>query len=209
MKLKWEDLHNSRNFELIETVDYTSLLAFVRDYMKPRVSVMRAFYAFLVLTTVVFGYFFARLFIETDEKVVALVAKSIIAAFVFMVPVIPVHELLHGIAFKLMGAKKLIFGVNWKEMVFYVTVDKFVLDRKQFYFLALTPFAVLSLALFPLLFSSNPFIAWLGSLFLLIHTMCCIGDFALMAYFSKGKGVEIYTYDDVSTKISYFFRKID
>ncbi len=209
MKVTAEDLHDSGSFELIETVDYRNIVWFVVKYIKSRVLVMMVFYLFFILTIIGSGYFSLALIIKGHMGIFSLMGRAILIICISMVPIIPLHELLHGVAFKILGAGKLIFGANFREMVFYVTVDRFVLDKKQFYFLALTPFVVFSLLFIPFLFVSNIYIQWVASLLLAFHTSCCIGDFGLMAYFSKeGKGADLYTYDDVTTKTSYFFRWI-
>jgi hypothetical protein len=42
---------------------------------------------------------------------------------------------------------------------------------------------------------------------LFFHTTMCIGDFALMSYYDVNKDKEIYTFDDVKSRISYFYYK--
>ncbi len=208
MRISAEELHESGKYELIETLDYRSILGFVVKYIKANVPIMHAFYAFFIITLLVFIIFSALLVINGEMGIFPLLGRAILYMGLAMVPIIPLHELLHGLAFKLMGAGKLIFGANFKEMIFYVTVDRFVLNKKQFYFLALTPFAVFSFVFIPFLFAEDLYIRWIASLLLAFHTSCCIGDFGLMAYFSiHGKDADLYTYDDVSTKTTYFFRK--
>jgi hypothetical protein len=209
MRVSAEELHESGKYELVEMLDYRSILGFVVKYIKANEAIMRAFYIFFSITLLLSFIFSALLVANGEMGIFSLFGRAILYMGLSMFPIIPLHELLHGLAFKLMGAGKLVFGANLKEMVFYVTVDRFVLNKKQFYFLALTPFAVFSFVFILFLFAEDLYIRWIASLLLAFHTSCCIGDFALMAYFSKDRGVEIYTYDDVLTKTSYFFRKID
>lgn len=209
MRVTAEELQKSGCYELVETLDYRSIVWFVIKHIKSRVPVMMGFYLFFILTIIGFGYISLALIIKGDMGIFSLMGQAILIICISTVPIIPLHELLHGAAFKILGAGKLVFGANLREMVFYVTVDRFVLDKKQFYFLALTPFVVFSLLFIPFLFVSSIYIQWIASFLLAFHTSCCIGDFGLMAYFSKaGKGADLYTYDDVTTKTSYFFRRI-
>lgn len=208
MRVSADELHESGKYELIETLDYRSMLGFVVKYIKAKKPIMRAFYVFLIITLLV-SIFFSVLLINNGEMgIFGLLGRAVLYIGLSMLPIIPIHELLHGLAFKLMGAGKLIFGANLKEMIFYVTVDRFVLNKKQFYLLALTPFAVFSVVFVLLLFAGDLYTCWIASLLLAFHTSCCIGDFGLIAYFSThGKAADLYTYDDVCTKTTYFFRK--
>ena len=124
---------------------------------------------------------------------------------VFTVLVI-VHESLHGLAYKLVGAPKISFGANWRMFYFYAMADSFVTNRKSFVFIALLPFLVISI----LVLSVLPFAAvhwkwlWLGVLF--VHTTACAGDFAMLGFYEQYRHAgELLTYDDVSEKRSYFY----
>jgi hypothetical protein len=209
VKVTIEELHESGNYELAETLDYRSMLGFVIRHMKPRGFVMVSFYVFLGITVFIGVLVSVFLLVKNTTGFVVTIGKGIFILVISMVPLIPIHELLHGLAFKLIGAKKLTFGANLKEMVFYVTSHGFVLNQRQFYFIALTPFAVLNILFIPFLFVNSINIQWIAAMLLAFHTSCCIGDFALMAYFARSsKHADFYTYDDVLTKTSYFFRKI-
>lgn len=208
MRITPKELHENGKYEIIETVDYRNILWFVIKYIKANVLVMHFFYFFLILTVLVFIFFSTMMVVNYEMGFFPLLGRAVLYITLSMVPIIPLHELLHGLAFKLMGAGKLIFGANFKEMIFYVTANRFVLNKRQFFMLALTPFVIFSIALIALLLANDLYIQWIASLLLAFHTSCCIGDFGLMAYFSThSKGLDLYTYDDVSTKTTYFFRK--
>ncbi len=46
--------------------------------------------------------------------------------------IIPVHEGIHAIVYKMLGAKNIRFGADVKKMIFYATADKYVTTRKKF-----------------------------------------------------------------------------
>jgi hypothetical protein len=204
-----EELHNSKEYELIEMLDYRSMLGFIKKNLNTKTLIMKAFYAFLFLTGMGYGAFSVIMVEEKLAGFFLLLGLTVSIFILSVIPIIPIHELLHGLAFKFMGAGKLVFGANFKEFVFYVTVDRFVLNKKQFYFLALTPFIVLTLVFLGFLFVNDLYTRWVGLVLLAFHTSCCIGDFALMAYFARfGKNEKVFSYDDVTTKTSYFFKKV-
>jgi hypothetical protein len=40
---------------------------------------------------------------------------------------------------------------------------------------------------------------------LMIHTIACSGDFALLSYFEFNRKKEVVTYDDKENKVSFFY----
>ncbi len=50
---------------------------------------------------------------------------------------------------------------------------------------------------------------WKVTLFttLLIHSIACSGDFALLSYFEFNRKKNIVTYDDKENKVSFFYGK--
>lgn len=118
---------------------------------------------------------------------------------------IPIHEYLHVWAYKSQGATQTSFAANFKKFYFMALADGFVANFKQFRIIALTPFVVISVLSF-LLMPFVPYV-WFVTLMGLVfcHTAMCAGDFGLLAYFELNSQYNIYTYDDVANKISYFY----
>lgn len=202
-----EELNNMERYQLIETISYKNMLPFIWPYLKPKNTLMISFYLFnIVLIVILAGllvYNSMHHFINSKQLSFCFVGGSVVSVFL-----VPLHELLHGMSFKIMGAKKLTFGANFHEMVFYVTSDRFVLNKQQFYLLALTPFVVITAIGIPLLLLGSFLVQLFSSYVILFHTTCCIGDFALISYFIKNASkLQAYTYDEVESQTSYFFIK--
>lgn len=118
---------------------------------------------------------------------------------------IPLHEMIHGWMFRWYGAKDVRYGVIWRYLMFYAVAHQFVVNYRQFRYIALAPFAVITLlcalgyiwlpaegkALIPGLYT--------------FHTVCCAGDFGLCAYFFKYRQRDPVSFDDASSHISYFY----
>lgn len=115
------------------------------------------------------------------------------------------HETTHLLAYKILGSKRSTIKFH-KNMFLALSYDA-VLNARQFYFLAILPFAILTPILLAICFFLQGYwlFATLGVLFL--HTAGCSGDFALVNWFYINRDKEIYTYDDVVNKISYFYTK--
>lgn len=121
--------------------------------------------------------------------------------------VIPFHELLHGLAYKILGAKKIKFGANLQHLFFFVSAHRFPVNRKELYFLALFPFGVLNLTLLLVsLLWLTQYSILLGFL-LLSHNLMCIGDFAITNFVLKEKE-EVFTYDEPEIKKSFFYKTV-
>lgn len=120
---------------------------------------------------------------------------------------IPIHEGLHGLAYKYLGAPKVSYGANLRKFVFFALADKYVVDYREFRIVALTPFVVITLITSILYALSSIYWGYtcLGLIF--VHSMCCGGDFGLLSYFWEHRNKTIVTYDDVEQKVSYFYEK--
>ena len=128
--------------------------------------------------------------------------------FSFTVLII-LHELLHAIAYLLVGARKLSIGMNLKKFMFYVQADKKVLNYKQFMFVALTPTVVVAVVSLvgAIFFYGQPLYYFFMVIFGL-HGLFCGGDFGLLCFFENRKDDEIYTFDVKNEGKTYFYKKI-
>ena len=120
---------------------------------------------------------------------------------------VPFHELIHGTAYKLLGAKKTSYDVHLKKFYFLAIADKFVTNKREFKIIALAPFLIISLTLLIVsVFMEEP---WKVTIFttLLIHSIACSGDFALLSYFEFNKEKEVVTYDDKENNVSLFYAR--
>jgi hypothetical protein len=127
-------------------------------------------------------------------------AYAIIAFF----PLIVVHELLHAVAYKYYGAPKVGFGASLKAMIVYAYAQNFPTNMRQLKWIALLPFIVITAVLLLALYIF-PYYKALIIMLLLIHTLACIGDFALVKYAIQNP--EHITWDDIEDKKEMYFYK--
>lgn len=118
---------------------------------------------------------------------------------------VPLHELLHGLMFRWYGAKDVRYGVIWRYLMFYAVAHHFPVNFRQFRYIALAPFVVISLLCLGVYFwvpvEGKALIPGLY----IFHTICCAGDFGLCAYFNKYKQRQPISFDDANSHISYFY----
>jgi len=119
---------------------------------------------------------------------------------------VPLHEYIHALAYKSVGAKKVNYTANWKKFYFTAQADHFVIDQKAFFRVALAPFVVITMGGCILgIFFADYLIMILAVV--MAHAAMCSGDFALMSYFYQHKEQDMLTYDDFSNQKAYFFVK--
>ena len=121
--------------------------------------------------------------------------------------VIPFHEVLHGLAYRILGARKIIFGADLSQLIFYVTARHYTVSGMQIHLLTLAPFIIINLvtAITTALFFREGLL--FSAFFLLSHNIMCIGDFAISGYVNRIEG-RVYTFDEPDRKMSYFYQKI-
>lgn len=158
-----------------------------------RNSLWRNLYLLLSLA-VVLGYLCWVVMNDSDYARMAAGLWFMIGMIVFF-PLIPLHEGLHLLAYRIAGARKLFVKAHWSKGYFLAGAPNFVADARSFYFVAFLPFVTITaLHLIIIFFFHEKWVAlcW-GSLF--IHTLGCVGDFAMVDFFSQVPTGEMVTYD--------------
>jgi hypothetical protein len=118
---------------------------------------------------------------------------------------VPLHELLHLIPFRLAGARDIRVGADLRQGIVYVTAHRFVAGLSLFAVVALTPFLVITASLVAVMFFVPPWWQWVLTIALLAHTTMCAGDAALLGHLGQYRGRRVYTWDDADKKEAYFY----
>jgi len=204
-----EDLNDPQKFEFLAEVSHSKLKEFVIDQILEEKYLIRHYSAYqLAMLAILLISLVKAVFLFSRDTPDPLIAMGWATLFSFTVLVI-IHELLHAVAYFLTGSRKLAFGAIWKKFIFYVVADRQVISPKAFRIVALAPFVtvkVITLVL-TIWYWPHP----LSSFFLTImclHSLFCAGDIAMLAFYRLHPDKEIYNYDDVEKKVTYFyFRK--
>jgi hypothetical protein len=117
----------------------------------------------------------------------------------------PVHELLHALAYKIVGARNISFYSNFKKFYFATISNKSVVNLRAFKIVAFFPFltvVIISILLFPYVI-----ITWKIVIlsFVATHNLFCSGDFTLSNYMQNNRHRGIVTYDDTEKEETYFY----
>ncbi len=168
-----------------------------------------AYMIYQIIMITVGMFFFTRAIVLTFQSTSTPLYFSMAAlVFCFSVLII-IHELLHGAALKLAGAKRVTYGGYLKKFIFYAEADRFVINRRQFALIALTPlFSVKLITLIGIILFFNQPVFYFLIFVMSAHSLFCAGDIGLLSIFYQHKKTEIFTFDVKSEKTSYFYRKL-
>lgn len=196
------DLRDNPRFSLLAQVSHDDLGNFTNTYYwQKRSWLIWAHYAFAlgILGAIARVAFVGRY--GVDDWLTGFGLGVVIFILLF-----PIHEGLHGLAYKLLGARDVRFAVSLRQLYAYALAHHFVLGARRFAWVALAPFVVINAALAAGALTFEPFRFYLLCA-LLIHTTSTSGDFALLNFLWLNRGRGMVTYDDADERHSYFYAR--
>ena len=204
MNIKISEL-NYNNYSLKDKLTHSELPKFLNEKLKLGKKWFFYFYMILLISPLgIISYTITKNLITKELSVINCLIYlflGILIAIIF----IPIHELIHYIAYKISGANSVSFFSNFKKFYFATIADKFVTNLSEFTFIALLPFSIVlagTLILFPFLTLEFQLTSMI---FLFVHNIFCSGDFTLLNYMASNKGM--VTYDNKEKGETYFFVK--
>lgn len=197
-----EELQDSGKYQKIQDLDHNEMVPFLLKNLKNRNPINAVFkHGTMLLIALILFVWIGRW--DTTSFFLGLGAGLL---FTFTVGVV-LHETLHLLVYKVLGAKKTRLKPLWDQGAVAAVADHFVVSEKEFYWLAFTPFVVLTTAGLVALFTTSSWIFYGVSVFLVMHATACIGDFSLAGYMYEHRKDEIYTFDDVKNDRSFFYKR--
>ena len=201
-----EALQKDPGYRVILELDFGEMIPFVMKNIKRRNGISLLYFIInaatllLILFYIVWGI---RNGIFSGGRILVQIVAGFLAGSIL---VIPPHELLHGLAYRLLGARKIKFGADLHQFIFYVTADRFPISKRELAFLALTPFFLINVSTIVFTAAWATPLTLFSATFLLSHNIMCIGDFAIIAYAYHIKE-DLFSFDDIQKKKSYFFSR--
>ena len=203
-----EELRNPEKYELIAQFNHSQIKEFVINQLTTKSRMIKVYMVYQILMIMVGMLFFTRSIVLAFQSSSTPLYYSLAALVFCFTLLIIIHELLHGAALTLTGAKHINFGGYLKKFIFYAEADRFVINRRQFAFIALTPlFAIKLITLIGIIFLFNHPVFYFLIFVMSSHSLFCAGDIGLLSIFFKHRNSEIYTFDVKEKKTSYFYRK--
>jgi hypothetical protein len=202
-----EQITRDPHFQLLDKLHYDDILDFATEYVRKRTRSMSSYLILVIVFFVLQWSAFLYGILANDMNAISLLKQFLYGLIISLTIVIPFHELIHASVYLLLGAKKIRFGAVLKHFAFYAVADDFVANRNAFLSLALSPFIVVSLLNLAGFIFVHGYASYTYISVLFFHATMCAGDFALLSYFEYHRDKELYTFDDVGNKISYFYFK--
>jgi hypothetical protein len=200
-------LRSDPAYQLVNTLGFQEMVPFVKTQIKKRglfswlyFTVNLAMLALILLISIK-GLADQSM---TWKKVILHTISGIVAGSLL---IIPIHELLHGLAYRILGARKIIFGADLEQLIFFVTANSYPVSGKQVHLLTMTPFMIINFVTIVATVYIFPDGILFSAFFLLSHNIMCIGDFAISGYVASIAG-KVYTFDEPESKISYFYKQV-
>jgi len=204
-----EELQNSEKYELVTELEHRQIKAFVIEQITTESKLIKGFMIYQGIMILV-GLFFATrpivLAMRGNTEPLFYLLGAIVFTFTLLVII---HELLHLLALKITGARKVKIGGYLKNFIFYAEADRHVLNRKQFALVALTPLMVVKvITLIAIFLTIGEPVFYFWMFVMSAHSLFCAGDIGMLSFFYRFPGSEVYTFDVKEEKRSYFFREI-
>lgn len=203
------ELQDSDKFELIAELSHDSIKEFVLEQLSLGGKLVRwyMFYQLFMISAGIFLFIHALILAYRDNfSPLIYIGSSFTFCFSLL---IVLHELLHGAAIKISGAKKVNYGAYFRRFIFYAEADRFVMNKSQFRFVALTPLIAIKLttSIACAIFFTHPLVYFFGFI-MCAHSLFCAGDIGLLSLFYRKKNDAIFTYDVKAEKKSYYYRRL-
>lgn len=198
-----EELEDVSAYEKVLTLPYNDIAPFVIGSLKSLNLPMMTVWVVLALTAFLVVWFWPGVRYTPEHPLLIIgLATGLVAGPVLL---IPVHEGLHLIPFRMAGAKDIRYGADLRQGIIYVTAHRFVADLRLFSIVAFTPFVIITAGIIVAMIFCSPWWQWVLSLALFTHTTMCAGDTALIGFMRSLRNRKVYTWDDADRKEAYFY----
>ena len=203
-----DEIKNNSRFRLLDKLHYDGIVEFAAQYIRKRTRSMSLYIVFIIVFFVIQWAAFIYGIVVRDMNAVSLLKQFLYGLTAALTIIIPAHELIHAMGYFLLGARKIRFGAAIKHFAFYAVADDFVANRNGFIFLAISPFIVVSLLMLAGFIFVGGYASYTYISAMFFHATMCAGDFALLSYFEYHRDKDLYTFDDVKNKTSYFYYRV-
>lgn len=202
-----ETLRCNPAYKLVYELGFEDMIPFVLNQIKKKGLFSWLYLVVNVLLLAIILLLLITALLDHTPGWKSLLIQAVLGVLAGSILVIPIHELIHGLVYRILGSGKIIFGADLKQLFFFVTANQYVVCGKQIYLLALSPFVLINLLTIVATIKQFPQWAVFAGFFLMSHNIMCIGDFAISNFVSRAKG-KIYNFDEPEKKMSYFFEEL-
>ena len=188
-------------FALLAEMTHASLAEFVIQYFLRRTSWLTHLHHLMSIATVAAVVLVAN---RVGRPFRLCVLDFFLALAALFLVILPIHELLHAVAYRLAGARDVRWDYSLRMAAVWVTAHRFVATTRPFVFVALAPFVVINAALIGGAIAFPRYAVFL--LFVLLwHLHGSIGDWSLLNFIWLHRERGFWTFDDAEAGKSYFY----
>lgn len=195
-------MKTENEYSLKDTMSHTDIVGFIKPLMKKR-NVYTRIYNYTMMAGLFLVGAWAGIVLSAGEYKFQVINHFFLGAMLGVL-MIPLHEWIHGVAYKIMGAESVQYRANWKKFVFYAAADGFPVGFNEFRFVALLPFSVISVTGIMIMVWSGFEWSTIMFGFIIGHAACCGGDFGLLSYMHEHKELDVITVDDMEKGETHF-----
>jgi len=193
------------NAELLTTLSHSDFKGFAKEAFKLKSNIKPFFWVVILSSMAILGavlsYSISKVFTNREWSYFLQFLAALLANFSI---ILVLHELLHALAYKMQGAKRVYFGADLKKLTVYAASDEEIFDGKAFGLIAWLPFAIISPLLILGAFMAPDLLLFFATAFA-VHSLMCQGDFALIIYTRQYDPKLFLTKDSRSRKETYFY----
>lgn len=206
-----EELKNSPDFELIETLAHSDIKPFIARELKGNQGFGLIAKMYQGISLLLFGFALIKAFAfymkNKDTIMLEYLGWGTLFSFT---AIIVIHELLHFFGYLAVGAKRISFGMKLKKFIFYVQADQQVFSYKRFAVVALVPAVVVAVCSIAgaIIWFEQPLYYFFISIFC-FHSLFCAGDLGMLCYFENRPEDEIYTFDVKAEGKTYYYKRTE
>lgn len=190
-------------YQLIDQIKHSDLMPFVKEQLKRKNWSAVGYKVLAVGTAIPLVYLLIMSHAYQIKGAFNWFSYGMAVTFAL----VPLHEYIHALTYRLCGAKQTSYQAQWTKFYFMALADRFVASKKEFTWVALAPFAVISLVCITLTIGLDGGWKVLFAGVLFTHTAMCGGDFAMLSFLEHYWKQDPITYDDLQTASSYFYIK--
>lgn len=187
------------SYEVLLTVRHADLGQFlIRYYVKTRAWVVGSHIAIILFMASVWIRLGADLGLSFGS-----VASGVGWAAIAFLFLIPLHEAVHGAVYWILGAQDIRYGISIRRMRAFAIAHRHVVSARELIWVNIAPFLFVTslltgcMALLP----EASFVV-VGTV--VLHTLGCAGDWAMLNFVWSNRERELYTYDDAGERTRTF-----
>lgn len=194
-----EILNNKSQFQnVLSIMDNSEWLLFISTFIRRNNPITKIYWIYLLVGLIGGVYIFFNyelVSIESRFWIVGLTGGLLVSLLVSPV----LHELIHSLAFKFLGAKSIKFKWNWSLFRFNVQANDFVLSKRKYYAICGITFFLFSILPFLLAFYADGVFLFALLSLAFFHALYAMKDLAVCSYLYKFPNCYIYSAEENKT----------